>query len=392
MSGFACDRTAPADRFALPTRIVRSVGSGVLAGLAGLMSLASLAGCGSSPSATAGAPTRNAAASPTGSAVLTVANPTWDMGEVLVKGKALDLDHTFRLENHSSRPVSIREVRTDCGCLVAKDHVKEVAAGGSADLTVTISVFGPPGPFRKSIVVREEGGPDAVLTLGVVGRRALNDHLTSAPQTVNFGMIARGGSKTRAVTISRYDGSPVRFREVLGVEGLRMTGKPSSINTIDTTGRAIDLVEIPIELNTTAQPIGPLRARLTVLTEGEEGPASRLSVDVEAIVTEEASPWVKSVFIDRLGAGESVERLLTEPAAALDGLPAVAGLTFEGDASLRVELVQDGSGSKRSGSRVRVSRPAGVGGGGLARGTLIVRTGKPDGPVTRIGLVAYLPK
>ena len=64
----------------------------------------------------------------------------------------------FVLENRSEEVIRLRDVRSDCGCLVADEYSKSIEPGDTAEIKVTISVFGPPGHFRKSLLVREDAG------------------------------------------------------------------------------------------------------------------------------------------------------------------------------------------------------------------------------------------
>lgn len=160
---------------------------------------------------------------------LICANPEWDIGEVTVKGDSVEFHHTFRLRNYSKRTIEIRDVRSDCGCLVTKGYSKTIKPGSESEIKVKISVFGPPGRFRKTLLVRQESESyeSEVVALSVVGNRAISDLLYSSPATLSFGTLAKGGSKIKQLVLSRYDGSPVSFRKlVCKDDSISLGGKP----------------------------------------------------------------------------------------------------------------------------------------------------------------------
>lgn len=348
---------------------------------------ACLLGCSGRPDAPAAQPTQTAGG-------LACAAPSWDLGEVLVKGGALDFDHTFRLENRSEKTLKLQEVRSDCGCLVAKDYARTIEPGGETEIKVTISVFGPPGPFRKTITVQEESEPNEAIRLSVVGSRAVSDLLYGTPPTINFGTMARGDSKTKQLVLSRYDGSAVNFLALTAEDqSLSLDGEPTRYTTVDRLGTNIDCVELPVRLDLKSQPVGPFKSKVRVRTESSDQGTAELDVAVNATIVEETTPWVESVFANRLERGAAVELPMTNRGQPAD-CPEILSAAYEGDDSIQVEVVHASPArGPASPPRVRISRPADSAASGLARGTLSLRTkGPADRPTTRIGIAAFLPQ
>ena len=76
-------------------------------------------------------------------------------------------EYRFTWHNDGREPLVITEVRTGCGCAVAKYDRKPVMPDGEGTITVTYHPKGHPGYFLRKIVVYTQGGnqPSAVLEL-----------------------------------------------------------------------------------------------------------------------------------------------------------------------------------------------------------------------------------
>lgn len=318
--------------------------------------------------------------------------PIRDVGEVLVKDKPIDFEHAFLVKNRSNATVKIREVRTDCGCIVPEAHAELLGPGEATEIKATISVFGPPGPFRKTIVVQDESGE--ILTLSFAGNRAVSDMLCATPPKMNFGTMTRGETKTSLLIVSRYDGSPVNFRALVAEQGsrVRLDGQPRVFEREDVIlHKRCQCVELPIRLDLDSPLVGPFKTKLTIQTNAADPRASELNVELEATIVEPKTPWLPSIFVNRLGPGESVERSITNESEDADRLNVVAN--YEGDSTIQVHLVHASPGGKGdTRPAVKISRSPDFSASGLARGTLILRTPDTGETVARISIVAFLSK
>ena len=368
--------------------VVHVVSGLVLLAAVGLLSASLLPGCSAKPDPPTEQPISQTASG------MVCTNPKWDLGEVVVKGGSVDFDHTFRLENRSVKTIKLREVLSGCGCLVAENYSKTIEAGGETEIKVTMSVFGPPGPFSQRIVVKEESESNEAIPLSVVGSRAISDLLYASPPTINFGTLTQGESRTKQLVLSRYDGSAVNFRALVAADqSFSLGGEPGSLTRVDFAGRRHNCVELPIRLDLKSQPVGPFRSKVTIRTDSADENTAELDVAVEAMIVEKETPWVQSIFVNRLERGATVELPITDQGGPVD-CPEVISTSYEGDESIRVRVVPASpDGGSAVPPRVRVSRPVDSTAGGLARGTLSIRTEGPTrGPVTRIGIAAFLPQ
>lgn len=90
--------------------------------------------------------------------------PDQDMGKV-VEGARVEKQYTFT--NAGEAPLVISDVRSTCGCTVAKDWPHDpIPPGGGGTITVTFDSEGRSGRQQKSItVVANTNPPSTVLTL-----------------------------------------------------------------------------------------------------------------------------------------------------------------------------------------------------------------------------------
>ena len=84
-------------------------------------------------------------------------NPTFAFGSVI---SGQDVRHVFTLVNERDEPLKIAKVRATCGCTLADDWEREVPAGGTWTLPVTLKTERLRGDVRKTVVV-EVAGPHA---------------------------------------------------------------------------------------------------------------------------------------------------------------------------------------------------------------------------------------
>jgi hypothetical protein len=322
--------------------------------------------------------------------------PLWDVGEVVVKGDVLKLEHKFRLQNRSNTVAEIRDVHSDCGCLVADSDPRTIKPGEESEINVTLSVFGPPGRFQKTLSVRVLGEAEESIRLTIVGSRAINELLYTSPEVVNVGTMAPNESKISRIVLARYDGSKVNFialRAGGDVFGFRLAGDPVPLLRDDVHGNTVDCVELPVRLDLHSAPLGPFRTKFLVQTDSSEKSTAELEVPVEGTVVEPNGAWVRSVFVDRLERGEVVERRLASTEGVYDSA-VVEAARFEGSEGIHVEFVAGSADDPPNREpRVRISRPADSTVAGLARGTLVLECNSSSAPrESRIDVVVFLPK
>ena len=142
--------------------------------------------------------------------------PVWNFGEVdSVKNPRLT--HEFVLVNESNETVSVKKVRSSCGCMVVGDYDSELPPGGGTELQVVLQLPTVPQRVSYDLAVQTDKG---VLPLGVFGTVVVNRGLYTVPAVVSFGTVRPGEMKERSVRVIRYDLSPIESVTVQYPQGM----------------------------------------------------------------------------------------------------------------------------------------------------------------------------
>lgn len=83
---------------------------------------------------------------------------THDFGVVKEEDGRISCDFTFK--NTENMPISIKNVRTSCGCTSPNWSKSPIAPNGEGSIKVTYSASGRPGSFHKSITVTLTNGTE----------------------------------------------------------------------------------------------------------------------------------------------------------------------------------------------------------------------------------------
>ena len=295
----------------------------------------------------------------------------WDFG-VVDNTKTPELSHRFTLENVSSALVKVDKVEPGCGCIVAKDFVPEIPGNSTAGLPVTVNLAGPPRPFWKQVTIHLLTTPPSRLTLGINGIIDASPAFYSAPATVDFGTLGTGETRTRAVKITRFDGSAVAF-----VRGVPQSGAVSLESAVIADDRD-SVVELTLSLNAAVLRSGEFASSLLVQTEHATHP--EFTITIKGRISRGPDGLVRSVFARKLRRGTARELPLTSEA----GSPEVEGVSYEGAAPVVVELVQSEAEPVRLQPIVRIVRKNDVSQEGTSKvvsGHLLVMVSGRDSPV-----------
>ncbi|MCP4675118.1 MAG: DUF1573 domain-containing protein [Deltaproteobacteria bacterium] len=308
-----------------------------------------------------------------------------------VEGETIEFTHSFRLENHTSEAVPIREVRANCGCLVADEYAKTIPPGGATDIDVTLSVFGPPGVFRKTLVVF--CGDTGQLPLSIRGRLASSSLMFVSPTVLEFGEILLGESKTRKLTLARYDGTDVRFQSLeTEKDAVATAGEPVSSTRTNSFGVTREYLEVPIRFDARSLPSGSVTEWIVVKTASPVPSTADLRVKVHATIVEMEKPWVEQIFVERLGPAESTEVPIVKTGHVVN--TEIASYSYEGDESISVELMPGGGdGESTAIARARVIRSPKKEPPRLARGVLRVRpaeSNEQSAEAVEVNVVVFL--
>ncbi len=308
-----------------------------------------------------------------------------------VEGETIEFTHSFRLENHTSEAVAIRDVRANCGCIVAEGYAKTIPPRGETDIDVTLSVFGPPGVLRKAIMV--SWGDAGKLPLSIQGRLAASSLMFVSPTVLEFGEILLGESKIRKLTLARYDGTDVRFRSLeTENDAIVLAGEPVSSTRTNSFGVTREYVEVPIRFDARSLPSGSVTEWIVVKTASPVPSTAELRVKVHATIVEMEKPWVEQIFVERLGPAESTDVPIVKAGHVVN--TEIASYSYEGDESISVELVPGGSdGESTAIARARVTRTPKKEPPRLARGVLRVRpagSNERTEPGVEVNVVVFL--
>ena len=95
-----------------------------------------------------------------------VDSETYDFGSVIA---GTFVSHRFIITNVGNSPLTIKNVRTSCGCTVVDLQKQVLAAGESEELQADLSTTGYHGRIEKRIYVESDDHSNALVTLRLTG-------------------------------------------------------------------------------------------------------------------------------------------------------------------------------------------------------------------------------
>lgn len=122
--------------------------------------------------------------------------PLFDFGE---RDNEEKVTHDFVVKNTGDEPLQITDVKTTCGCTVAKPEVNTLAPGEETKVGVTFNLKGKQGPQNKKITVltNDPTTPQYYLELkGTALALIMMD-----PTLLNFGKIADNDPHSLPITV-----------------------------------------------------------------------------------------------------------------------------------------------------------------------------------------------
>ncbi len=126
----------------------------------------------------------------------------YDWG-VIYQGETVK--HEYKLRNDGDQPLSISQVKTSCGCTVAKDWPKLLAPGKSGVIKINFNSGSRQGRNEKSISVHSNDATRPLVKLKIHGNiKKLIDILPS--QVVSLGVITLGESATGTFEVFSLEG------------------------------------------------------------------------------------------------------------------------------------------------------------------------------------------
>jgi hypothetical protein len=143
-----------------------------------------------------------------------------DFGQI--QEEAGSAEFTFEFKNEGSGPIAITYVKASCGCTTPSWSKEPIARGGSGFIKVLYNPQGRPGSFSKSITVRTDGEPQAMVLRikGVVIPRpkGLKDiysyevgNLRFSSNYISFREVMAEGEKEFKFSVYNQGGKAITF-------------------------------------------------------------------------------------------------------------------------------------------------------------------------------------
>lgn len=123
-------------------------------------------------------------------------DPVFEFGE---RDSEEKVTHEFVVKNAGDESLQITDVKTTCGCTVAKPEVNTLAPGEETKVTVTFNTKGKQGVQNKKITVltNDPATPQYYLEL----KGTVLSLIMMEPSIINFGKISDNDPKTQELTI-----------------------------------------------------------------------------------------------------------------------------------------------------------------------------------------------
>jgi len=209
------------------------------------------------------------------------------------------MERTVKLMNSTPRAITVREVKSSCGCTVAKLNSKTIEPNGSIELSVALSAAGRSNaPINKRVSIVFEGDVDSIHipVEAVIAQDLVGEHADSRAATTTFGVSGvETTSRGRTISVTprrlRFDalgpgGSSTRIVRLHGAP-LCPTCAPVVVNSELESLIAIQgwhreaNGDVAIELVLTSPYAATDRGTRVDLPNGESGPVQNVWNEVE---------------------------------------------------------------------------------------------------------------
>ncbi len=153
-------------------------------------------------------------------AALSVDDPVFDWGSVYQGEK---IDHTFTLSNKSDKAFTIKEVKLNCGCLVAMGEVKEKRLDPGKSMPVAIRVDTTKlksGPLTKTATIKTDVLPSGY---NLVLKGEVKEALRAEPRAISLVLIRDENVPVKPLQIKLHPNlkeGPTRLKKVRLEKGL----------------------------------------------------------------------------------------------------------------------------------------------------------------------------
>ena len=129
---------------------------------------------------------------------------TYDFGQV-TQGKSIE--HAFVFSNRGDQPLSIKRVRSSCGCTAVLASTRELQPGESGEIKATFNSTQFRGTVSKQISVYSNDLQQSVARLTLKG--VVKELVKITPAQLNFGAIPPGQQSTLDVKLLNQSSGPL---------------------------------------------------------------------------------------------------------------------------------------------------------------------------------------
>ena len=124
-------------------------------------------------------------------------NPAKDFGKVL---QGVTIKHVFRFSNNGSATLEILSVEPSCGCQAASLSARQIQAGQSGQIEVSVDTAGLTGSVEKSVNITTNDPRQPSVSLSV--RADVQPEISSSSPSIYFENVSEGKEATKEVIIT----------------------------------------------------------------------------------------------------------------------------------------------------------------------------------------------
>jgi hypothetical protein len=297
---------------------------------------------------------------------LVVENTEVDLG---IREPGPRLEFVFQLKNTGTAPLQITDLKPSCGCLVPRCD-REIPAGGSGSVTVTMESAALRGAIKKNLVVcsNDAERPEVALTVKALVRPSVE----LVPASNFLLPLRRGQSVERIVTVNSYEAPPAQILKIESSEPfLKAEVLPVETSSDDKQSPSQQQVRVTV---LPEAPYAPFAATVTIETNNASH--SRLVLNVNGYPEGAVSASPARIYFDQISAAPNplapAERFIT--LLKKDGSFKLLGI--EADPALRVTTSSDSTGQFCE----VILRYQGGWKPGPLKGTIVIKTTDPGMP------------
>lgn len=250
-------------------------------------------------------------------------NPIVDVGAVAQGDK---IEHGFELRNEGDSVLTVREVKSSCGCTVTQ-YDRSIAAGNTGEIKAVLDTDDLSGPIAKAVTVFTNDSLNPKINLVI--KAVIEPQIEVEPSYARFIKVEGSGAESSSLTLRTVDGPALEIRSAR-----------SPYSFVEVTYRRVEADaekpgtwELRLTLDGDAAPVGPLADYVEVET---NHPKQRvLKIPVSGFVRPELSvtPRVAELGSRKLDAPYTTTlevRSQTKTGISLDAVSStVAGVSAE---------------------------------------------------------------